>query len=198
MIDDEYNPDETPPVNPDFPEEPEQPDAPETPTPKPMTKSILLTIKKMLGIAEEYHAFDLDVIININAVFLSLNQLGIGPDIPFQITGAEEVWNDFLGDQEQFLAGVQTYIYMRVRLMFDPPTNSFLVDSFQKQIQEFEWRFIVQPKNQSQLNKNLSYRDPADTTEEAPPTIPKEPPANSPEQPQRYKAKPRTLFDIFK
>lgn len=113
-------------------------------TPKPITQSILLTVKKMLGIAAEYRAFDIDIIININAVFLTLNQLGVGPNNPFSISDDIQIWSDFLGDQEDILQGVQTYVYQRVRLMFDPPTNSFLVDSMKKQIEEFEWRFNIQ------------------------------------------------------
>lgn len=133
-----------------YDEEP-TPTTPTTPEAKPITKSILLTVKKMLGIAEEYHAFDIDVITNINAVFLTLNQLGVGPRLPYQITGTEETWSDFLGDQDKFMAAVQTYTYMKVRLMFDPPTNSFLVNSFEKQIEEFEWRFTIQPKNDDEV-----------------------------------------------
>lgn len=107
-----------------------------------MTNSILLTIKKMLGIAEEYHAFDIDIIININSVFLSLNQLGVGPIDPYQITGEEETWDDFQG--ENFIPGVQTYVYLKTRLAFDPPTNSFLVESIRKQVEELEWRMNVE------------------------------------------------------
>lgn len=107
-----------------------------------MTDSIFLTVKKMLGIAEEYHAFDLDIIININSVFLTLNQLGVGPVEPYQITGEEETWNDFQGDVT--IPGLQTYVYLKTRLAFDPPTNSFLVDNIQKQIAELEWRMNVQ------------------------------------------------------
>lgn len=107
-----------------------------------MTNSIFLTIKKMLGIAEEYHAFDLDIITNINSVFLILNQLGVGPTTPYQITGEEEEWDDF--QQENPIPGVQSYVYLKTRLLFDPPTNSFLVDNMQKQIAEFEWRMNVQ------------------------------------------------------
>lgn len=108
------------------------------------TNSILLTIKKMLGIAEEYTAFDIDLIVNINSVFLTLNQLGVGPDEPYQITGSEETWDDFLPDQRKKYPGVQTYFYLKTRLLFDPPTNSFLVDAMQKQCDEFEWRLNVQ------------------------------------------------------
>lgn len=130
-------------------ETPTEPDIPEVEIPipeyPPLTNSVMLTVKKMLGIAEEYHAFDLDVITNINAVFLTLNQLGVGPRYPFLITGPETQWEDFLGlEQNQILQGIQTYMYMRVRMMFDPPTNSFLVDSLRKQIEEMEWRFMTQ------------------------------------------------------
>lgn len=107
-----------------------------------MTESILLTVKKMLGIAEEYHAFDLDLIININSVFLTLNQLGVGPESPFQITGDSEVWSGFANPKE--VPGIQTYVYLKTRLLFDPPTNSFLVTAIEKQIAEFEWRLNVQ------------------------------------------------------
>lgn len=107
-----------------------------------MTNSIFLTIKKMLGIAEEYHAFDLDIITHINSVFLTLNQLGIGPATPYQIIDDKEIWDDFQGENP--IPGVQSYIYLKTRLLFDPPTNSFLVDNMQKQIAEFEWRMNVQ------------------------------------------------------
>lgn len=136
-----------------------EPNTPEVEIPipeyKPITNSILLTVKKMLGISEEYHAFDLDIITNINAIFFTLNQLGVGPKYPFAITGPETQWEDFLSEQDELLKGIQTYAYMRVRLMFDPPTNSFLVDSMQKQIEEMEWRFMTQidyHKNQNGSN----------------------------------------------
>lgn len=187
--------------NPDFPslDDPE----PEIPSTKPITKSILLTVKKMLGIAEEYHAFDLDIIININAVFLTLNQLGVGPLTPYQITGVDETWADFLGDQEEFMAGVQTYTYLRVRLMFDPPTNSFLVDSFQKQIQELEWRFNVQPKSQAQLDHQESFKEVYENQNgseepEEPPTVETVSYSGTfSVKKESTKAKPKSLFDIF-
>lgn len=145
--------------NPTPPESvPSTPLQPATPITKPITQSILLTIKKMLGIAEEYHAFDLDIITNINATFFTLNQLGVGPRLPYSITGIDETWSDFLGSQKEFINAVQTYTYMRVRLMFDPPTNSFLVDAMQKQCQEYEWRFTVQPKNEQELQYVESFK----------------------------------------
>lgn len=108
-----------------------------------MTQSILVTIKKMLGIAEEYHAFDLDIIVHINSVFLLLYQFGVGPDTPYQITDDTQEWSDFQTE----IPGIPTYVYLRVRLLFDPPTNSFLVDSMKEQIKEFEWRFDVQQEH---------------------------------------------------
>lgn len=131
-----------------------------------MTNSIFLTIKKMLGIAEEYHAFDLDIITNINSVFLSLNQLGVGPIKPYQISGEEETWDDF--QIENPIPGVQTYVYLKTRLLFDPPTNSFLVDNIQKQIAELEWRMNVQ-----------SETPPSETEEITPPTDSSDPETTS-------------------
>lgn len=120
----------------------------------PITQSILLTVKKMLGIAEEYHAFDLDLIININSVFLTLNQLGVGPDKPFRISSDVETWGDFLGDQYENLDGVETYVYLKTRLLFDPPTNSFLVDAMQTQVAELEWRLNFQVEGGKENGSN--------------------------------------------
>lgn len=125
-----------------------------------LTNSILLTIKKMLGIAEEYHAFDIDIVVNINSVFLTLNQLGVGPDDPYHIEGEEEMWVDFLGDTWQDFPGVKTYVYLKTRLLFDPPTNSFLVDAMQRQATEFEWRLMEQKAYLYPLVENEEEEDP--------------------------------------
>ena len=123
---------------------PSTPLVPAQPTRPAITQSILLTVKKMLGIDQDYHAFDTDLIVNINSVFLTLNQLAVGPEEPFRIENDAETWSDFLGDEESNLPGVQSYVYLRTRLLFDPPTNSFLVDAMQKQCDEFEWRLNLQ------------------------------------------------------
>lgn len=140
-----------------------------------MTQSILLTVKKMLGIAEEYHAFDLDITIHINSAFLTLNQLGVGPEKPFQITGDTEIWSDFVDTNE--VPGVQTYVYLKTRLAFDPPTNSFLVDAIQKQIAELEWRMNVQvdPKKKSEEEDNEPEEPPVEIEPEPEPEEPSEP-----------------------
>lgn len=105
--------------------------------------SILLDIKKMLGLAPEYDAFDTDIIININSVFMVLNQLGVGPNKPYSINGSIETWSDFAPDIDNVMA-LKTYIYLRVKLLFDPPSSSFVIESINKQIAELEWRLKSQ------------------------------------------------------
>lgn len=105
--------------------------------------SILISIKKYLGLDAEYDHFDPDVIMCINTVFGILNQLGVGPTLGFQITGDSETWTDFIGDRQD-LATVRSFVYMKVKLMFDPPSNSFLIDSTNKILSELEWRITNQ------------------------------------------------------
>jgi len=107
-----------------------------------MTESILTSTKKNLGIEESYTAFDPDIVLHINSVFSTLNQLGIGPIDGFAIDDATAVWSDFLeGDLR--LNSVKTYIYLRVRMLFDPPTTGYFVSAVQKQVEELEWRLNV-------------------------------------------------------
>jgi hypothetical protein len=108
-----------------------------------MTDSILTSTKKILGVAEDYEAFDVDILTHINSVFSTLNQLGIGPEEGFAIEDANATWSDFLGDDLR-LNNVRTYVYLRVRLLFDPPTTSFLITSLNEQAKELEWRMNVQ------------------------------------------------------
>lgn len=107
-----------------------------------MEDSILTTTKKLLGIAEDYTEFDTDIIIDINSVFAILNQLGIGPEEGFTIEDASTTWDEYIcGDL--LISEVKTYMYMKVRMMFDPPTSGTLIDNMNKQIAEFEWRLNV-------------------------------------------------------
>lgn len=103
--------------------------------------SILLSVKKLLGIPYDYTHFDVDIIMHINSVLLILAQLGVGPNIPFQITGAEEKWTDFI--PEDAVPTVKSYLGLRVRLLFDPPMSGSVMKAFEDQIQEFEWRMNV-------------------------------------------------------
>ena len=101
--------------------------------------SILTSVKKLLGIAEEYTQFDTDIIIHINTIFMALQQMGIGPNDGFSITGENDLWTDFMEDSI-LLNSVKTYMYLRVKLLFDPPLTSSTVDSFNKLISELEFR----------------------------------------------------------
>lgn len=101
--------------------------------------SILTSVKKLLGIAEEYTQFDTDIIIYINTIFMALQQMGIGPNDGFSITDENDLWTDFMEDSI-LLNSVKTYMYLRVKLLFDPPLTSSIVDSFNKLISELEFR----------------------------------------------------------
>lgn len=108
-----------------------------------MADSILNTTKKVLGIGTDYDAFDVDIIMHINSVFSVLNQLGVGPTTPFYITDDTETWDDFTGTNKA-IESVKSYVWARVRVLFDPPTTSFAIDALQKLITELEWRLNVQ------------------------------------------------------
>jgi len=108
-----------------------------------MEDSILLTIKKLLGLSEDYEVFDMDIIIHINMVFNILNQMGVGPKEGFIITGSTESWEDYVGDSRK-LEMVKTYIYLKVRQIFDPGTSSALNNAIEAQITELEWRLNAQ------------------------------------------------------
>lgn len=108
-----------------------------------MDDGILASIKKMLGLDEDYHAFDTDVIIFINSALMTLQQLGVGPVNGYSITDASDTWSSFL-QSDMMLEGVKEYVYICVRIIFDPPTNSFVMDALQKKKEELEWRLREQ------------------------------------------------------
>ena len=105
-------------------------------------ESILTSIKKMLGITEEYEHFDADLIMHINSVFMILTQLGVGPSTGFSIKGADETWDAFLPEGQQ-LELVKSYMFLKVKLIFDPPLGSAVIEVMNRQISEFEWRLNV-------------------------------------------------------
>lgn len=104
--------------------------------------SILTSIKKMLGITEEYEHFDTDIIIHINTAIATLTQLGIGPQQGFTVTDKDDIWSDFISDDPR-LEMVKSFIYLKVKLLFDPPASSVVVDAIKQSIQELEWRLVV-------------------------------------------------------
>ena len=103
-----------------------------------MDDSILTSIKKLLGIDEAYTHFDSDLIMHINSVFMILTQLGVGPESGFSITDSDAVWSDFISNANSVEA-VKSYIYLKVKLMFDPPLSGTVTGS----ISELEWRLNV-------------------------------------------------------
>ena len=105
-------------------------------------ESILTSVKKQLGIAEDYKHFDSDLIISINSVFSVLNQLGVGPDEGYSITDKNDLWSDFLPAGKK-LELVKTYVYLKVKLIFDPPTSSAVMEAIKQNIAEQEWRILA-------------------------------------------------------
>ena len=104
-----------------------------------METSILTSIKKLLGVAEDYSEFDEDIMTHINSVFLNLTQLGVGPEEGFMIEDNTAEWEDFINDSVQ-LQAVKTYVYLKVKLLFDPPLSSSVTESINRMIAELEWR----------------------------------------------------------
>jgi hypothetical protein len=107
-----------------------------------MNQSILQSTKKNLGVAPEYQAFDLDIITYINAALSTLEQLGVGPVGGFAIQDEMAEWGDLLGGDPR-LNNVPTYVFLRAKLLFDPPQTSFHLTAIEKQIEQMEWRLSV-------------------------------------------------------
>lgn len=105
--------------------------------------SILNSIKKNIGVAEDYTVFDPTILMHINSVFSTLTQLGVGPSEGFMIEDNTADWPSFIGVDPR-LNAVKTYVTLRVRLLFDPPETSFAITAIKEQIQELEWRLNVQ------------------------------------------------------
>lgn len=110
-------------------------------------ESILTSIKKMLGIAEEYKQFDADIIMHINSVFTTLRQLGVGPSEGFYIENEISEWTDFITDLTK-LQAVKSYVYLKVKLLFDPGSlGSATLAAYERQIQEYEWRLNIEAES---------------------------------------------------
>lgn len=120
------------------------------------TNSILTSTKKLLGLAEEYEDFDADIIIHINSVLTILSQLGVGPKGGFVVMDELATWSDYLGDDEN-LEFVKSYVYLKVKLLFDPPTSTSVAESINRILGELEWRINVEVDSSStekEVNKN--------------------------------------------
>ena len=109
-------------------------------------ESILTSIKKLLGPTEEYEHFDPDIIIHINTALMDLTQIGVGPSEGFIIKDKEATWSDFVPDLIQNkvkIEAVKTYVYLSVKLVFDPPLNSSVLSSMERQMEKLLWRLNV-------------------------------------------------------
>lgn len=116
-----------------------------------MNESILTSVKKTLNLAEDYTNFDQDVILHINSALATLNQLGVGPGVGFMIEDKTKIWSDFLGSDPRWNA-VKSYVYLYVRLLFDPPNTGFGTTAIEKQLQELAWRLNVQREQTEWVN----------------------------------------------
>lgn len=111
-------------------------------------ESILKTIKKLLGVSDEETHFDSDIITHINTTFSTLRQLGVGPDKTFYIQDDTSTWDQFVDEDTDF-NNVRTYMYLKVRLLFDPPMSTAVLSAMERQISELEWRMNVDASNKS-------------------------------------------------
>lgn len=109
-------------------------------------ESILTSIKLLLGITEDYEAFDQQIIAHINSVFMILTQLGVGPPDGFMITSKVDTWNEFISDEKKMQL-VKSYMHLKVKMLFDPPSSSAVIDSTNRMINEFEWRLNSQAES---------------------------------------------------
>ena len=121
-------------------------------------ESILTSIKKLLGIAEEYTHFDADLIMHINSVFSILTQIGVGPAEGFSIKDESSVWSDFVPEKSKWEL-IKSYTYMKVKLLFDPPLNSAVIESANRIISELEWRIQVAADSEKTIEEEENSYD---------------------------------------
>jgi len=139
-----------------------------------MEQSILKSTKKILGIGDDDTSFDLDIITHINSAFSVIHDLGVGPEEGFVIEDDAAVWDDFLADDPVKMGKIKTSVWLRTRLLFDPPTSGFLLDSTKEQLREQEWRLVTD-------REATEWTDPDPTgaiDEDEPPIVIGEPPMN--------------------
>lgn len=125
-----------------------------------MEQSILKSVKKILGVAADDESFDLDILTFINSAFSTLHQLGIGPNDGFMIEDDTAVWDDFIGT-DPLRSQVKTYVYLKTRVSFDPPTTSYAIGAIEKQIEELEWRMNEEREKTAWIDP-----DPGEVTDE--------------------------------
>lgn len=113
------------------------------------TNSILISIKKLLGITKEQIQFDVDLVIHINSALMELTQIGVGPPDGFSVSDSTQTWSDFVGDVKK-LEAVKSYVYLKVRLLFDPPSTSAVLENMKQMLNEYAWRLNVAAESDSE------------------------------------------------
>lgn len=116
-------------------------------------ESILNSVKSHIGVDAEETNFDSDIMIHINSVFSILHQMGVGPEKTFSIVDEKAIWSDFTEDDNDF-SEVKTYMYLKVKLIFDPPTNSNVLEAMERQKNELEWRLAATASNKAMEDSN--------------------------------------------
>lgn len=119
-------------------------------------ESILTSIKKLLGITEEYTHFDADIVMHINTVLVKLNQLGVGPAEGFVISDETDTWEDFLGENMLLQGNVVTFVYLSVKMVFDPSLSSAVLAATERQIAELEWRITAMADSLNNQTRTLA------------------------------------------
>lgn len=117
--------------------------------------SILLSVKKVLGLGGDNADFDTDVLIHLNSVLSIVQQLGVGPEDGYYVTSEDQTWEDYLGEGNPHINMIKSYICAKVRLLFDPPVSSAVMESLNRTCTEFEWRANVAAENKM-LHKQLA------------------------------------------
>lgn len=115
-----------------------------------ITDSILVSIKKMLGLDDDYTPFDMDVLVHINSALMTLCQMGVGPKEGFEVKDYDQTWHDFLVN-DVMLNAVKTWVYLQVKMLFDPPANSFVMDAYKTQAEQILWRLNVQAESVEEM-----------------------------------------------
>lgn len=115
--------------------------------------SILDDVKHMLGLLPADHAFDSDITMHINSVFSTLTQLGVGPFDGYMITDDSNDWDEFVDNPQ--INSVKSYMFLRVKLLFDPPQVGFVIASMDRQIEQLEWRLLVASDDGQTIEDNI-------------------------------------------
>lgn len=112
--------------------------------------SILTSIKKLLGIQEDYVHFDPDITMHINSVFMILSQLGVGPEGGYRIEDKTNTWDEYISEEDN-LDAIKTYIHLQVKLLFDPPQSSAVIEAMKRMVDQIEWRLNVEAEQKKSI-----------------------------------------------